>query len=247
MSEEDPSQADENKSVSARQIGFYFILLALFAPSFVLINWGHPAYPSFSVWGMVWRLYNSVDFGGWYLDYYWPFFVIGQSIQYTLLRPIFAYQIARYYQNKSSKKMTLLIGLIVESQPFVMGLYSTLNLLHLFLEVRLPIPVLLIAAFLVMKFAPPREELESWLDEKKDDSEKMHLSRLDISYKILETVLVSEIILLIWGGLFVFNLSPFSLRIFYWIVLPWLTLITGILFLIVRYLRKTYLLEEVPS
>ena len=70
-----------------------------------------------------------------------------------------------------------------------------------------------------------------------EDSNKA-TSKLDIIYKILETVLVSEIILFILGGFFVTNMHPFQLCIFYWIVIPWSILITGILFLIVRHLRR---------
>jgi len=75
----------------------------------------------------------------------------------------------------------------------------------------------------------------------------MGLSRLDLSYKILETVLVSEIILLVLGGVVVTNMHPFVLRILYWIIIPWSTLITGILFLIIRYLKINLHREEVPS
>jgi hypothetical protein len=70
-----------------------------------------------------------------------------------------------------------------------------------------------------------------------DDSNKA-TSKLNEIYKILETVLVSEIILFLLGGIFVTNLNPIPLRIFYWTVIPWSILITGILFLIVRHLRR---------
>ncbi len=70
-----------------------------------------------------------------------------------------------------------------------------------------------------------------------EDSNKA-TSKLNVIYKVLETMLVSEIILLILGGVFVSNLHPFQLRIFYWIVIPWSILITGILFIIVRHLRR---------
>ena len=74
-------------------------------------------------------------------------------------------------------------------------------------------------------------------------------SKLDIMYRILETVLVSEIILLILGGFFVTNMDPIPLRILYWIVIPWSILITGLLFLMLHHLRGRgyYLREEVPS
>ena len=68
-------------------------------------------------------------------------------------------------------------------------------------------------------------------------------SKLETIYKILETVLVSEIILLLLGGIIVTNMHLLPLRILYWIVIPWATLITGVLFLIVRYMKRNYLRE----
>lgn len=72
-------------------------------------------------------------------------------------------------------------------------------------------------------------------------------SKLNLIYKVLETILVSEILLLLYGGIFVTNMHPVLLRIFHWIVIPWSTLITGILFLIVGYMKRNYLREEVSS
>jgi hypothetical protein len=63
-------------------------------------------------------------------------------------------------------------------------------------------------------------------------------SKLDKIYKILETVLVSEIILFLLGGVFVSNLSPVSLRILYGFVIPWALLITALLYLILRNIRS---------
>jgi hypothetical protein len=57
-------------------------------------------------------------------------------------------------------------------------------------------------------------------------------------YKILETVLVSEIILFLIGGFLVTNLSPFPLQIMYWVLIPWSIVITGLLFLIVLWLKR---------
>jgi len=71
-------------------------------------------------------------------------------------------------------------------------------------------------------------------------------SKLDTIYKVLETVFVSEIILCIYGAFTIAYWFPAPLVIFYWIIIPWSTLITGILFLIVRYMKRNYLREEVP-
>ncbi len=63
-------------------------------------------------------------------------------------------------------------------------------------------------------------------------------SKLDTIYKVLETILISEIILFILGGIIVTNMHPIPLQILYWMVIPWSTLISGVLFLAVRHLRR---------
>ncbi len=88
---------------------------------------------------------------------------------------------------------------------------------------------------------PPSKENNSAITSQRRNS------KVETIYKILETVLVSEIVLFLFGGFFVTNMDSISLRILYWIVIPWSTLITGILFLIVRYMKRNYLREEVPS
>ena len=255
MSEEDPSQADENKSVSARQIGFYFILLALFAPAFVLMWWTPPGYPSFSVWGMVWWFYYSPDFGGWYLDIYWPFFVIGQSIMHTFLRPVFAYQMMRVYQGKSDRKQTLRVGLFIELQALIIDIPMILIVNRAFYSIHLPIPLLLIAAALAMRYRPPSTRTTSWVEKEQEGSKwwsseknkeaKSHLSEGRARFfegvtlnKALETILAAEIILLIIGGLIVSNLDSWQYRAYYGLAVPWFILITGLLFLMTRPMRE---------
>ena len=63
-------------------------------------------------------------------------------------------------------------------------------------------------------------------------------SKLDKIYKVLETALVSEIILFIFGGFFVTNFSPYALWVFYGAVIPWSILVTVVLFLIIRHIRR---------
>jgi hypothetical protein len=253
MSREDKSQSTESKSVNARLIGFYFVLLAVFAPAFLQIFWIPPGNLSFSVWGMVWQLLYGMEPRQWYFDFS-PFFVFAQSIIYTLLRPVFAYQIVRYYQGKSSKKWTIVAGIITELQVFVINIPPMLSLLNLFLLVRLPILFMLLAAVLLMRFMPPPRKAITWIEKEQEHSQwwsptggnapdvhspdsKSPSLNIETIYKVLETILVSEIILFLIGGFLVTNLSPYPLQILYGVFIPWSLLITGFLFLLVRYLR----------
>ncbi len=150
-------------SIKARWIGLLFVILVVYAPAFLIIYWSPSSNPAYQVWGMVWFFYYSIDFGGWFLDWQWPFFVIAQSIQFTLLRPMFAIQMVRFYQNKTSKKMTLLVGLIVELQALVVNFLFTWN--TPFITLRIPLPFLLLTGYLLMKFIPQMKS-EHWLEKR---------------------------------------------------------------------------------
>ncbi|MGY5858910.1 MAG: hypothetical protein RTU63_06040 [Candidatus Thorarchaeota archaeon] len=255
MSEEEGISSVESESTSAKQIGFYFTILAFYAPAFVLIGGFNPLYPSFSVWGMLWWLRYHVELGGWYLDIYWPFFVIGQSIIHTCLRPVFAYQMMRLYQGKADRRQTLLVGLFIELQALIVDVPMLLLSSEILYSIHIPIPLLLIAAAFVMRFKPPLPRTISWIEKEKEDSEWWSPKKDDdaishssevisrvfrkiTSNKVLETILAAEVILLIIGGLIVSNLDSWQYRAYYALAVPWFILITGLLFLMTRPMKE---------
>jgi hypothetical protein len=244
MSGENKSSSERKSAVSPRRIGLYFTLLAFFGPAFALIYWFPTIYPSFQIWGMVWWFYYSLDYGGWYLDYYWFFYIIAHSVLYTFLRPAFVYQMVRLYQGKSTKKQTLLVGLFVELQPLIIDVPEILIDEHAFYSIHLPIPLLLLAGIIVMRYKSFPTRTKSWLvdeqtssnwwgSEKKDDAKTRFLKGVTIN-KVLETILIAEIILLIFGGLIVTMFYPWQYQVFYGEALPIYILITGLLFLMTR-------------
>jgi hypothetical protein len=255
MSGGDESASSKSKTLSARWAGVFFALLAVFAPAFVQIFWIPPGGLSFSVWAMVWGLfYGMMEPGQWYLDFS-PFFYFAQSVIYIFLRPVFAYQMVRYYQGKSSRRWTIVTGIITELQVIVMNIPPMLELLHWFLLVRLPIPFMLFAAVLLMKYMPPSPKIITWIEKEQEHSRwwsptsgnisnsgssdsKTLILNIETVYKVLETILVSEIILFLIGGVLVTNLSPYPLQILYGVLIPWAIVITGLLFLIARLLRR---------
>jgi hypothetical protein len=256
MSEEGKPQSNEIKPVSARQVGFYFTLLVFLAPAFILIWWFPPDYPSFQIWSMVWWFDYRIDLDVWYLNLDYPFFAIGQSIMYTFLRPVFAYQMVRLYQGKSDKKQTLLVGLFTELQMLIIDVPAML-ILHSgsFYIFHLPIPLLFLTAVLMVRFVPPRprdiswvekeEESSKWWNSENDHEPKTQLSKVRAQLlsvatlnKVLGTILAAEIILIIIGGLIVIILDSWPMRYYYGQALPWYILITGLLFLVTRPLRR---------
>lgn len=250
MSGEEETSSVEIESISVKNIEFYFTLLVLFAPAFVLMWWTPPRYPSFSVWGMLWGLLYSVEQGGWYLDSSLVF-VIGQSIMHTFLRPVFAYQMMRFYQGKSDRRQTLLVGLFIELQALIIDIPMILIANRAFYSIHLPIPLLLIAAALVMRYRQPSPRTTSWVEKEqegskwwsseKEEEAKSHLSEGRARFfkgvtlnKVLETILAAEIILLIIGGLIVSNLDSWQYRAFYGQAIPLCVLITGLFLLMTR-------------
>lgn len=243
MSRENEPSSNEKNLVSTWQIGFLFSLLAIFAPAFIVVIWSFGHSVSFQILGMLYWATYLEGIGVWYFES--SIYTLLASMMFTFLRPVFAVQMVRYYEGKSSKRLTLLIGLITELQPMIVNFQTIILLTESYLGFRFPIPILLSLAIILLRIAPPQQKPETRLerDEEKSQTElsgdrKLQRSKLELVYMILETVLVAEIILLLLGGLFISNMHPFPLRFLYWVLIPWSTLITGVLFLIVRYIRK---------
>jgi len=243
MASEETSSTNDSRSISSWQIGFLFSFLAIFAPAYAIIYWsvGHTTFVH--LYGMLLWFWCDISSGEWWLVS-GPF-AFGQTMLFTLLRPLFAVQMVRFYRNKSSKRLTFLIGLITELQPIIVNFQTVLWLTESNLILRLPIPITFLVAITMMRLIQPQHKPELWLekDEEKNQSwryseKNLKLTKIDIIYKILETALVSEIVLYIYGGFTIAYWFPAPLVIFYWFVLPWSILITGVLFLIIRHIRN---------
>ena len=68
---------------------------------------------------------------------------------------------------------------------------------------------------------------------------KMKVVNYQSIYRVLETILAIEIILLVFGSVTIFNLSPIELRVFYWTIVPWSIVITAPLWFVVRHKVKS--------
>ncbi len=168
MSRESEPSSNESNSASTQQIGFLFAFLAIFAPAYVIIYWSVSSSFSLHIFGMItFFLYDGTS-GNWWIEV--SFFAFGQSMLYTLLRPVFAYQMVRFYQGKSSKKLTLLVGLLIELWVIVINFQTVLWLADSNLILRLPIPFLLLAGILVMRFVPQKKS-EHWLEKEEETKE----------------------------------------------------------------------------
>ncbi|MFQ5834115.1 MAG: hypothetical protein ACE5H4_15530 [Candidatus Thorarchaeota archaeon] len=107
-----------------------------------------------------------------YNDYrYGKHFIIFEPFQLTFTAPflafllLFVYQVDRYYRKATSRRLTLVLGVVADGPGFVMTLlmlatipFSLLIGLYLFI----PVPVLLLAGALVMWLRPVPEPVSPW-------------------------------------------------------------------------------------
>jgi len=97
------------------------------------------------------------------------------------LRPVFAYQMVRYYNGKTTKLNTLLVGVASELQILVvanLGMIVQLALSpdpgKILVPLFGPIPVLFLTGFVIMRLKPPPEITTPWqpMEERKQRWDK---------------------------------------------------------------------------
>ena len=167
MEESGTAQVNQDTS-RPRGIMFIMTFLVLFGPALFTV------YPRF---GFTWQLIAMT-----WQAYYWnhtiqiavfqPHMLTSGLILFSL-RPVFAYQMVRYYNGRTTKRKTLLVGVASELQILVGGALSAIVLLALIpppvsimIPLFGPIPVLFLTGLVIMKLRPlpdittPRQQME---------------------------------------------------------------------------------------
>jgi hypothetical protein len=97
------------------------------------------------------------------------------------LRPVFAYQMVRYYKGRTTKLNTLLVGVASELQVLVVTnlmtigqLVSSPNPSQILVPLFGPTPVLFLTGLVIMKLRPPPEITTPWqqMEERKQRWDK---------------------------------------------------------------------------
>ena len=99
------------------------------------------------------------------------------------LRPVFAYQMVRYYNGRTTKMNTLLVGVASELQVLVVMIFVTIvqsilspypGAIWTLLPLFGPIPVLFLTGLVIMKLRPPPEITTPWqqMEERKQRWDK---------------------------------------------------------------------------
>ena len=79
---------------------------------------------------------------------------------FSIIRLLFVYQLKRYYDNKSSMRTTLVVGLLTEIP------HSVLNLINSIVyrpAIGIPTPLMLLAAYYFMRYHPRETQDEAWI------------------------------------------------------------------------------------
>ncbi|MGV9104009.1 MAG: hypothetical protein ACOC3C_07840 [Candidatus Thorarchaeota archaeon] len=163
------SETSEHESQKEKRNRYMVLLttliVALFSPA-IAILYNSPYYSYVQIMAMTWVWYGSA-FGP-------PMpiplmFILISSLPFTFMRLVFVYMVNRYYLRKTTRQKTLIAGIIAEAQaPMIYSLpYIIMFILSpgspYFPMYAIPVPALIIVAFLLMRFRPPPER-KSWVD-----------------------------------------------------------------------------------
>jgi hypothetical protein len=143
-------------------------IIALFAPAALNIYPLGGYNSSVNLTGMSWQI--MLVLGG-YLMFDFFYFLVG--FPFTFFRIVFVYSIYRYYLGKTTKNRVVIFGIISELQLPLIGLALIPLILSSPLMVAMypiPIPILLIAGLLILRYVPRVKGISDWTgsDESKE-------------------------------------------------------------------------------
>jgi uncharacterized protein with PQ loop repeat len=170
MSETSRHQGAEIKNHKAEVIGVIMAIITLLAPAqLVLLQHPEGEFATFLM-GMLWMIFIGspipTDGGGSSLPPTSNVYSLLGNIPGAILKFIFVFQMYRFYQGHSSKKFTLILGVVSELLPILLFLPTALASNQIFI----PIPLLLLIGLILIFLSPPVVKIGAWesLDESKD-------------------------------------------------------------------------------
>lgn len=119
------------------------------------------------IWAVVWRLLKGVQDDTFELiivDIEHPFDNIGVFLMMSSISVIFAVQVVRYCNGKTSGRSTVFLGVLSILQPFILSYSVIMNFLRWGVFIYMgPIPIQFVVGLILMKLVPPPEP--RWLKE----------------------------------------------------------------------------------
>ena len=164
QSVEESSSSNPTHNKSFRYgIGLVMILISLLMPAAVMIYYGSEG----------WQLMAMT----WWVSFWGenPLIVILElhvllvSTFLFTLRPIFVFQIIRYYNGKTTKKNTFVIGLMSELQVIIIAGFVWVTTVitspyppGVVLSFYIPIPILFFMGYMLMEYIPAPDITRTW-------------------------------------------------------------------------------------
>ncbi len=177
MEESGTAQVNQDTSCP-RGIIFIMTFVALLGPAVFMV------YPGFE-YGFNWQL-MAMTWEASYRDHAIHIVMVQLPMLTTglllfSLRPVFAYQMVRYYNGRTTKMNTLLVGVASELQILVVAYLGMIGQLasspdpgQILVPLFGPIPVLFLTGLVIMKLRPPSEITTPWqqMEERKQRWDK---------------------------------------------------------------------------
>jgi hypothetical protein len=107
---------------------------------------------------IAWNVFYSIQQNG------FSFSLIGPAEwlnPFLIIRLVFVYQLKRYYDNKTSMRTTLVVGLLTEIPPTVITLINAIVYLPV---IGIPTPLMLLTAYYYMRYHPRETQDEAWIE-----------------------------------------------------------------------------------
>jgi len=165
MSDRLKTQSSNKQRLSFGLIGGIMAIVAVFSPLVLSINsseWD----TSIMIVAMTWQ----GNISSWGSYFYFDLYGLFASLPFTFLRLAFLVLMIRLYQGKTTKKRTLIVGILSELQLVILFYGAMIISILLspyppsYLQIMIPVPLLLLTGILIMHFDPPKEGT-MWIEE----------------------------------------------------------------------------------
>ena len=172
--EPEPGKTTEER-IKPRNVGMILFTLTIIAP--IAANFSNNPWSGFYLSILFLPFYvNYSTYEGFYIysNFYYPwgypdiYYLMSISMMLGLYagpRLVFSYQMVRLYKGRTTKRRTLLLGLIADCYFLFIMLPSLISMLLYpseYLYMILPTPLVLLVAIMLIKLRPPAKIITPW-------------------------------------------------------------------------------------
>jgi hypothetical protein len=154
--------------MSPTVITVVMLLIAVFGPVAFNIYPRVGIEPMVYLMGMTWQMHPLI-----FVDFMFSIVFLLFTIPLMFFRLVFVYQMHKYFRRLTSRKRTIIVGIIGEIQFPVIGLFIipfAINDPYLLVLFSIPIPILLLVGLAIIQFVKVPKPIDGWeaLDQSPD-------------------------------------------------------------------------------